>query len=202
MAKYPMTKEGKKFVVVSYIIAAVLILIAVLGMFKATDGNFLEMPLVKMVVGEDGLEEYQDLVDEFEDIIDDSGDEEIELLEEEFGKDVDEIEEIMRTPSINTMIKLAETEALDLDEEDAEPFNIIKTIIIVYMLVVIFFMALALILKNRGVNIAGLIISLPYYILLVNPLFTVLQIVLCIAYFVVLTMAKSANKKAFIQIEE
>lgn len=202
MAKYPMTKEGKKFVVISYIIAAILILIAFIGMFKATGGNFLEMPLVKMVVSESELEGYQDMVDEFEDLVNDLSDDEVEEVEDALGKDVDEIEDMMRAPSINTMIKLAETEALDLDEEDAEPFRMIKTIIIVYMLIVVFFMALALVLRNRGVNIAGLIISLPYYIFLVSGLLTALQIVLCIAYFVVLTMAKTANKKAFTQIAE
>lgn len=155
-----------------------------------------EVPLFEMVMGEDEIEDFEDTIDEVLDDLDTAiesgGEEAIREIEAEFGYSVEELRDIFETLSLRTMANVFD----DLDEEaGASAAMLLIGFICIIAAVVAILAAFAVGFMKKGLMIAAYIISILLYVLFAGAVFLILATVLCIAYFVLLTIANQQYKR-------
>ncbi len=195
----PPAPKKSKYGMISVFVGLLCVIIALVGIIKTTNTSFFEIPVVQMVfqLAEqvDPAEEYDKMLEDLEDEFDNATDEEIEDLEDKSGMTADEVLEIMRTPSLNSYIKIAEVIAAeedDFDEEIVPILHTVRNVLIGYGAVIILFALLAALLKNRALSIIGLIVSVLFFVALVGFIFFVLYAVAAIVHVILVGKHKKA----------
>ncbi len=172
------------------------LLIIFLAAFYAITAPITRVPMFAMIVGEDEIEELEDLVDEVLDEIDDAiendDDDAIERLEDELGVSVKKFQRVFKTLSLYSIATASEVMG---DDEASSAAFLLIAIICVYAVLVAIFAAFAVGFMKKGLMIAAYVISILYYILFSGVVYLILATVACIVYFVLLTIANQNYKR-------
>ena len=178
-----------KKISISLILGVVCVLITVIGIFSALNRSIFEIPFLSWTIGE----QDEEFLDEFKDIVDDASDEEIDEFEDRTGVDFEVIEEFAESPSLNKVIYIIGLmEEDDIDEESLMIIKTVRTVIIVYGIIIALLSLLGTVFKKKVFAIIALIISLPFYILVVGWFGLILFVAACIAFCVFLSKEKKA----------
>lgn len=186
--------QAMSLVKVAWGLLVVCVLVLALGWNASVNGAFYDIPLFKMILGEDYDEAMGDLTDLLEDS-DEGIDELRDLYEDEIKEsDLDELidsaEVMAKNPSlknIRNVAKLLNTYGVeDVDDEIVVVFDAAIIILTVGFAVAALFTVLGGLLKSGGVTIFALILSMPVLGLFGGVLYAGLALVAYIAQAVVL----------------
>ena len=190
-------KNLKTTTIISLILGVVCILAVVFGANSALNGDFFEIPMLKMIVGEDEIDEAKDALDEavdaFEVALDEGDKEKIEELEDEAGMKAEKVLDLFDPPSLNSIKKFGK--ALLDDDSIIEVYSLVITIITIYALIAGVSLAMAMLVGRGGYAIFTLIVVLPFHIFLSGSLWLIVGTVAHLAFTVCLFKMTSAYKK-------
>ena len=177
----------KGLIVVSVIIGLICTLFVLFGMYKATFGAFLDIPVCSMLLGENEIEAYRaDFIrdaDKLEEMSTGATKSEIAKIETSANVKIEDIISLIRKPSINGLIKFGAIENLQFaDEELVSILKIIRLSIYIYGAIIAFFTLLGALTKRKGFTITALILSVPFFLLFVGNVHTIVFAILCIAH--------------------
>lgn len=176
---------------IAFLISIVCLVFILASAIIVNNMSVFNIPVFDMAIDEwDEIEDdYDDIIDEFEDAADD----EIDELEDELDMDFKDIKKLFKNPSINNFAKIAKV--IDgMGGDTAEAFTMFKVIIWVCVIIIAIFSLLTVLTKKYGFAIAGMIISLPYFILFAGMLMMVIFFVLNIAMIVLYNMTNNEYK--------
>lgn len=196
--EYLLKSKHKIKLILSWLLGALCALIIFLGMNSAINGFFLDIPIVKMIVGEGAVDTVKREIakvvdytgDDIEDYIDEIDEDKLEEAEEELGITVDEVLDMLENPSIGNMSKIPAT-AFGM----SNPFGAIKTIITVCAVILLLLTLLSTYFFKTGLLVFNLIISLPFYIFIAGTMWLVLALVLNIALAVILSECNKSYRE-------
>lgn len=193
---------------IAQILGVITALIIVVTMFTIPNTNFFDIPFFA-VLGRENIEEaklqFEDSADLMEDELDKASDEEIEDVEEQLGIKIDDFIEIMRSPSLNGIIKISnvlkegiETDLFDasdigVDDELLNLFSTIKAVIYVYAAIILLFIVLGIFTKKTVFPIIAIVISFLYFLCLAGIILYAVFIAAAAFEMVYLLKAKKEN---------
>ncbi len=170
------------FVALGLAVLAILLLVVSANM--AINGSITKLPVVKLFVPEEELnefdEEYEDLLAELEEAIDNEDEEKLEEFEEDFGIAADEVLDMMDTVSLNTIKSLSSV--FDESEELTLIFSILISSITWYAVFLGLFVALSALFMNKGFFITSVVLSAGFFFVFVGAVWFFVFLALCIAY--------------------
>jgi len=178
---------------ISLIVGLVCVIITVISVFSVVNSSFFKIPVFDMVLGEEKMDEIRDSMDEYLEKLENVTDEEIEEFEEETGVSYKKVEKMVKTPSLNRLIDVGgKLEDFDIDSESVDLLETVRTVLIVYGVIIALFSLLGALCKKKALSIIGLIISIPFYIFFVGWLGFIVFTVASIAHVVLLSKEKKA----------
>jgi len=169
----------------------------------AINAPITEIPLFEIALGEDEVEELEDVIDDLLDDLDTAieigGEEAIREIEAELGYSAEELQDIFENLSL---FKMA-TVFADFDSEaGASAAMLLIGFICIIAAVVAILAAFAVGFMKKGLMIAAYIVSVLIHIFFAGAVFLILATVLCVAYFVLLTIANRSYKNYKIYLED
>lgn len=105
---------------------------------------------------------------------------------------------MIEKPSINSIIKLGDKiadlgiEEFELEDDVLGMIKVIRAVMVIYGLVIALFSLIGALAKKKGFSIFALIISIPFYILIVGWVAFILFIVASIAHIAMVSKEKKA----------
>lgn len=177
---------------IAFLISVVCLVFIIASAIIVNNMSVFSIPIFDMAIGDawDEIEDdYEDIIDEMDDI----SDKEIEEMEDELNMDFKDIKKLFENPSISNFSKVAKV--IDgMGGDTAQAFTMFKVIIWVCAIIVAIFALLTVLTKKYGFAIAGMIISLPYFILFAGVLMMIIFFVLNIAMIVLYNMTNNEYK--------
>ncbi len=180
--------------IIALALALISILLLVVSSNTAVKGSITDLPIVKLFVPEDELDEIEDeydkLIEEIEDAIDEDDDDVLDRIEDEFGMSAEKLLKKCKTPSLKTVLLLSEIE--EDGEEAYAIFSIIITAINVYATILAIFVALSALFMNKGFFITSVSLSTVFFFTFVGAVWFFVFLALCIAYCILVSKVKTA----------
>lgn len=180
---------------IALIVGILCVVIAVVGIFTATNQAFYKIPFLNLIMSsaEDGASIIEQL-ENAEDELDEISEEEIEEFEEISGMKFEEIEKFYKKPSINAMIRFTnKIEKVDEDvledaninmngfDDAAKVIKIFRTVIVVYGLLVAFLALLGVLLKKMVFPIVSIFVSAGFFLAFVGVIYFILFLIASVA---------------------
>ena len=180
---------------ISLILGIVCVLITVIGIFSALNRAIFEIPFLSWTLDEDD----EEFADELVEIIDDVSDDEIDEFEDETGVDFEVVEDFAEKPSLNKIIHISglmEEAGFEMDAESISIIKTVRTVIIVYGVIIALLSLLSVIFRKKALAIIALIVSILFYVLVVGWLGLILFAAASIAFVVFLQKNRKQLSKS------
>lgn len=193
-----MFKNPKTFVksVITFSVAALALILLIVSASAAINGSITNIPLFKLILTEDEIDEfedrYDDLLDEIEEAIDDDDDIFLEAFKEEYGMSAKKFMRVMDPISLSGCKAFAK--ALG-EDGTAITFNILIGVITGCAMFIALFLVLAIIFMNKPLAILAIVFSAGYFLAFVGFFWFLVYTALCIAYIVLVGQLKQAYKE-------
>ncbi len=192
---FTLTKADSKTRIVGIVAIALAVLAIGLLIFSASktiNGPFTEISLIKMVIPEAEMEEFENTIsesiDEIEDAIDENDEETLEEMEEELGISADEVIDLMDPVSLASVKKLATVFEL----ENVEMFSIIISVVRWYAIILAAFVFFSILGMNKGFFITSVVLSSLFFLVFAGMALFLVFLALCIAYCILVSQVKKA----------
>ena len=197
--QYLFSAASKKTRITSFIalgLAALFILLVVIGTISTLNADIWDIPLFGMVMDKKELKslenQVEDAYDEIKDVIRSKDDEEIERLEDKFDTKIKSVEKAFKNPSLINMSTLFVGIG---EKEAAQAGALLMGLVIFFAIFVLFFAGLGTLFLKKGLLITAYIFSIPFYLLFAGTALLVVATIVLIAYIVVQSMANADYKK-------
>ena len=178
------------------------VVVAGLGTVKALNTSFFNIPAIETLFnisgGQEVLDKYDEFVDEAEEAARMLSDEELEEIEDEVGISADDVIDVLRKPSVNSIMEVsnvAEEFIPDYGDEIVSILSFVRPIIIGYGGLIMLLALLAALFRNRTLSVIGVIVSLAFFLLLAGTAYLIMYVAAAIAHFVLVTIHKNLVKK-------
>lgn len=204
--KYLFTASPKITRILSFValgLAALFLLLTVIGTISSLNRDFWDIPLFSMVLSKSELNELEDGCDEaldaVEDAIKDDDKDAIANLENDFDMNVKQIKKTLENPSLLNLSAIF----VGLGEaEESLAAGMIIALILGFAAFVLLFAALATLFLKKGLLITAYIFAIPFHLLFTGSALLVISTIVLVAFFVVLTIVNKdykTYKKSFAQ---
>ena len=186
-------KKTKILGCIALALALIAIILLISSTSKALYGPMVDLPIVKLVVPEHELDDfedqYDDFIDELEDAIDDEDDDRLEEFEDDYGMSAEKLLDVMDPLSLNTMRVVASVVS-DLTENLI--FSGLFFVLMGYAGLLILFVALSALFMNKGFFITSVVLSALFFFVLVGAAMFFVFLALCIAYCILVSKVRTA----------
>lgn len=183
--------------IVSVIVGLVCVAITAISAYSAISRSFFDIPVFDMLLGEEEMDQTREEIDQYLEDIEDLSDEEIEAFEDETGVKYNRVMNLLENPSINNLIDVGgKLEDFGVDDEAIDLFKTIRTVLVVYGVVIAFFSLMGALFRKKALTILALIIAIPFYIFIVGWLMFALFAVASIVHVVLVSKEKKAAAAA------
>ena len=204
--KYLFTASPKITRILSFValgLAALFLLLTVIGTISSLNRDFWDIPLFSMVLNKSELNELEDGCDEaldaVEDAIKDDDKDAIANLENDFDMNIKQIKKTLENPSLLNLSAIF----VGLGEaEESLAAGMIIALILGFAAFVLLFAALATLFLKKGLLITAYIFAIPFHLLFTGSALLVISTIVLVAFFVVLTIVNKdykTYKKSFAQ---
>lgn len=204
--KYLFTASPKITRILSFValgLAALFLLLTVIGTISSLNRDFWDIPLFSMVLSKSQLNELEDGCDEaldaVEDAIKDDDKDAIANLENDFDMNIKQIKKTLENPSLLNLSAIF----VGLGEaEESLAAGMIIALILGFAAFVLLFAALATLFLKKGLLITAYIFAIPFHLLFTGSALLVISTIVLVAFFVVLTIVNKdykTYKKSFAQ---
>ena len=198
----PAVKKKSPFGWISMFVGLLCVVVAGLGTVKALNTSFFNIPAIETLFnisgGQEVLDKYDEFVDEAEEAARLLSDEELEEIEDEVGISADDVIDVLRKPSVNSIMEVsnvAEEFIPDYGDEIVSILGVVRPIIIGYGGLIMLLALLAALFRNRTLSVIGVIVSLAFFLLLAGTAYLIMYVAVAIAHFVLVTIHKNLVKK-------
>jgi len=181
--------------IIALALAFAAILTLIISANTAVNGSITNLPFLKMFVGEDALDKFDDeleyLREEAEDLIDDADEELIEEFEDEYGISPKKALKLLDPISLNSIVTIMSV----TDELDLESAAIIRTFVSAingWAFLLVIFVALSALFLNKGWFITATVLSAGFFFTFVGAIAFVIFLGLCIAYCIFVSKVRDA----------
>ena len=116
------------------------------------------------------------------------------------GVTVEKAAKDLESVSINDIIKYNFLDIFSLSQDETKEFELMRTIIVAYVVLIGIFSLLAALLKCRPLTYIAMTISLPYFIFLAGFVFLFIFLAFSIAHIVLVSRAKIAKKESLVSV--
>lgn len=189
----PQTQQHTK---IALIIGIVCLLLVFLSAYTVICGSFADIPILKMVAGEDEMEYIEKRADyvlgNIDKAIEESDDDAIERLEDEYGISIKKLRNAFDPFSLRSCAKYGP--AITGDSDEYEVIQGVIIFVIVYAALIALITALALLFFKNGLLVLAYILSLPFHVFLSGTVFLLLCSVAYIAFSILLTKLNKEYK--------
>lgn len=187
--------KTKSLYTVARIIGVIGLAVLVLSACLAIYGSFFDIPLFSMFDEfeiKQLEEEYEELAEEYGDVMENATAEELKDLEDEVGIESEDIEKIMKNPSLRNFSKIADSG--DYDEDVTMAFSLIFGLIIGGVALIALFELLSVLLRSPALAIIAIIVSPLYFFLFSGAMMFVCFLIVNVAQVIVYSLANKEYK--------
>lgn len=170
---------------IAFAVGVVFVLTVLFGAVSAINGSVTKLPVLKLVMSEEKLEDLEKTVeksaDEIEKAFEEGDAEDIAEFEQETGVTVEKLIKSLRPISLKSMQTILEWQG---EDEVAQMFGMIVKVITIYAVALVALLALSVLFMKKGLMIFAYFLGLPFLFIFVGisgfVICTVAMILYCI----------------------